>query len=55
MTVPGEINSLQERAWRKSVELFDEDAGQARSLFPEDCIDEAAVDEWVVAVIFLIL
>jgi transposase len=46
----GEINSSQERAWRKSIEVFDEDAEQTRSLslFPEDRIDEALVDESVV-------
>ncbi len=46
----GEINSSQERAWRKSVEVFDERAEQSRtlSLFPEDRIDEALVDASVV-------
>jgi hypothetical protein len=46
----GEINSSQERAWRKSVEVFDERTEQTRSLslFPEDHIDEAEVDESVV-------
>ncbi|MCP4470318.1 MAG: hypothetical protein GY815_06475 [Gammaproteobacteria bacterium] len=44
----GEINSSQ--AWRKSIEVFDEDAEQSRSLslFPEDRIDEALADESVV-------
>jgi hypothetical protein len=34
----GEINDSQERAWRKSIEVFDEDAAAPRtlSLFPED-------------------
>jgi transposase len=34
----GEINDTQERAWRKSIEVFDEAAAQPRtlSLFPED-------------------
>src|SRR5262245_6628256 len=34
----GEINDSQERAWRKSIEVFDEGAAQPRtlSLFPED-------------------
>jgi transposase len=34
----GEINDTQERAWRKSIEVFDERAAEARtlSLFPED-------------------
>jgi transposase len=34
----GEINDTQERAWRKSIEVFDEGAAQPRtlSLFPED-------------------
>ena len=46
----GEINSSQERAWRKSVEVFDERAGDARTLalFPEDRIDEGVVDGAVV-------
>ena len=46
----GEINSSQERAWRKSVEVFDEPAERSRSLalFPEDRIDEGVVDESVV-------
>lgn len=46
----GEINSSQERAWRKSVEVFDERAEQSRSLslFPEDRIDEGTVDASVV-------
>ena len=46
----GEINSSQERAWRKSIEVFDERTAQSRalSLFPEDRIDEALVDESVV-------
>ena len=46
----GEINSSQERTWRKSIEVFDERAEQTRSLslFPEDRIDEALLDESVV-------
>lgn len=46
----GEINSSQERAWRKSIEVFDERAEQTRSLslFPEDRIDEVLLDETVV-------
>jgi transposase len=46
----GEINSSQERAWRKSVEVFDEGAERSRalSLFPEERIDEGVVDESVV-------
>lgn len=46
----GEINSSQERAWRKSVEVFDERTAQSRtlSLFPEERIDDAVVDESVV-------
>jgi hypothetical protein len=46
----GEINSSQEQAWRKSIEVFDERSEQLRSLslFPEDRIDEALVDESVV-------
>jgi transposase len=46
----GEINSSQERAWRKSVAVLDERTEQSRSLslFPEDRIDEGEVDESVV-------
>ena len=46
----GEINSSQERAWRKSVEVFDERSAHSRplALFPEDRIDEGVVDESVV-------
>ena len=46
----GEINSSQARAWRKSIEVFDEDADRTRSLslFPDDPTDEAVVDESVV-------
>jgi transposase len=46
----GEINSSQERAWRKSVEVFDERTEHSRTLalFPEDRIDEGVVDESVV-------
>jgi hypothetical protein len=34
----GEINSSQAEAWRKAIEVFDEDAGRSRALtlFPED-------------------
>ena len=34
----GEINSSQAEAWRKAIEVFDEDAGRSRTLalFPED-------------------
>ena len=37
----GEINSSQELAWRKSIEVLDEGAAQPRtlSLFPEDRCD----------------
>jgi transposase len=46
----GEINSSQAQAWRKSVEVLDECAGDSRSLalFPEDQIDESVVDDAVV-------
>ena len=39
----GEINSSQAEAWRKGIEVFDEDAGRARSLalFPEDRCEAA--------------
>lgn len=35
----GELNSLQDLAWRKSIEAFDERNSTPRSLalFPEDC------------------
>ena len=34
----GEINSSQAEAWRRAIEVFDEDAGRSRTLalFPED-------------------
>ena len=46
----GEINSSQARAWRKSIEVFDEGADRTRSLslFPDDPTDEAVVDDSVV-------
>lgn len=46
----GEINSSQERVWRKSVEVFDDGASTSRTLalFPEDRIDECALDVSVV-------
>jgi Transposase DDE domain len=46
----GEINSSQQRAWRKSVEVLDEQASttQTLSLFPEDRIDEGELDASVV-------
>ena len=46
----GEINSSQEQAWRKSVEVFDErgESSQSLALFPEDQVDEAVVDESIV-------
>lgn len=46
----GEINSSQERAWRKSVEVFDERASTSQSLalFPEDRVDATGADESVV-------
>lgn len=46
----GEINSSQEQAWRKSVEVFDErgEASQSLALFPEDQVDAAVVDESIV-------
>jgi hypothetical protein len=42
----GEINSSQAEAWRKAIEVFDEDAGRARSLalFPEDRCEAAEGD-----------
>jgi len=46
----GEINASQQRAWRKSVEVFDEREHELRALvlFPEDRIDECAADGSVV-------
>ena len=46
----GEINSSQAAAWRKAIEVFDEDAGRARTLalFPEDRCEAAAGDSSVV-------
>ena len=48
----GEINSSQERARRKSIDVLDERTEESRrlSLFPEDRIDEALVDESVVSI-----
>jgi len=48
----GEINSSQAAAWRKAIEVFDEDAGLPRtlSLFPEDRCDVAPDDGSVVRV-----
>ena len=42
----GEINSSQERAWRRSIEVFDEESNASRtlSLFPDDGCDEALED-----------
>jgi hypothetical protein len=39
----GEVNSSQAEAWRKGIEVFDEDAGRPRSLalFPEDRCEAA--------------
>src|SRR5512135_1901974 len=44
----GEINSSQAEAWRKAIEVFDENAGRPRALalFPEDrrpLVDDADV------------
>jgi hypothetical protein len=43
----GEINSSQAEAWRSAVEVFDEQAGQARTLalFPEDRCEVPAGDD----------
>ena len=42
----GEINSSQAEAWRRAIEVFDEDEGRSRSLalFPEDRCEVAADD-----------
>jgi transposase len=46
----GEINASQERAWRKSIEVFDEEADRPRSLalFPEDRCEGLLPDESIV-------
>lgn len=46
----GEINSSQALAWRKAIEVFDEDTGRSRTLalFPEDRCDAIASDGSVV-------
>jgi len=46
----GEISPSQAAAWRKSIEVFDEEAGQPRTLalFPEDRCAAAAPDSSVV-------
>lgn len=48
----GEINSTQELAWRKSIEVFQD--GQVRpttvALFPEDCCEALIPDESIVRV-----
>ncbi len=42
----GEINSSQAEAWRRAIEVFDEDEGRSRplALFPEDRCEVAAAD-----------
>src|SRR3982075_4673092 len=46
----GEINSSQAAAWRKAIEVCDEDAGRSRTLalFPEDRCEAVAGDASVV-------
>ena len=46
----GEINSSQAAAWRKAIEVFDENSGRSRTLtlFPEDRCDAIAGDASVV-------
>jgi hypothetical protein len=46
----GEINSSQELAWRKSIEVLDEEAGEARTLalFAEDRCEGLLADESIV-------
>ena len=46
----GEINDSQARAWRRSIEVLDEreDVARTVALFPEDRIDESAMDTSVV-------
>ena len=47
----GEINSSQELAWRKSIEVLEEGAGEKRtlSLFPEDRCEAVIPDESIVS------
>jgi transposase len=46
----GEINSSQELAWRKSIEVFDESGPKPRTLalFPDECSDGLLPDESIV-------
>jgi hypothetical protein len=46
----GEINSSQAEAWRRAIEVFDEDAGAPRSLslFPDERCDLPAADASIV-------
>jgi hypothetical protein len=46
----GEINSSQELAWRKSIEVLDDEAGETRTLalFPEDRCEGLLADESIV-------
>ncbi|MFQ5937481.1 MAG: IS1634 family transposase [Acidiferrobacterales bacterium] len=46
----GEINDSQARSWRRSIEVVDEREGAPRTvaLFPEDRIDDCAIDASVV-------
>jgi hypothetical protein len=46
----GEVNSSQELAWRRSIEVLDESARQSRtlSLFPDDRCEGMVPDESIV-------
>ena len=46
----GEINSSQAEAWRKAIEVYDEDAGASRSLslFSDERCDLPAADASIV-------
>src|SRR3954467_15437983 len=48
----GEINSSQAKAWRKAIEVFDEDAGRPRTLalFAAEPIEAVPADDRVVRV-----
>jgi transposase len=48
----GEINSSQERAWRRSIEVFDEESNALRtlSLFPDDSCEATLTDRSLVRV-----
>src|SRR3984893_18331958 len=48
----GEINDTQELAWRRSIEVFEDDAARPRtlSLFPEDRVEWRRTEASVIGV-----